>query len=269
MRWFRDRFSRPDPVIDPERWARVRAAVPWVAALDPVRDARLAGLAARFLAGKTFSPARDLVLDDDQRAMLAALCCLPLLEFGADGLRGWWELIVYPQAFHIERRYTEVYETDGFELAEEGGYDVDGEAWERGPLILSWADIEHELRHPRDGRCLAVHEMAHKLDVLEGGFSGTPPLPREWRRAWVRDFEAAYETFAERVDAGRRTAIDASAAEAPEEFFAVCSEYHFSAPARLRQALPTVAAHLERFYGPSPFATSPVANAVTGAATDA
>lgn len=269
MRWFRDRFSRPDPVIDPERWARVRAAVPWVAALDSVRDARLAALAARFLAAKTITPVGDLTLDDDRRAMLAALCCLPLLEFGTDGLRGWSQLIVYPEAFKIERRYSDVYETDGLELVEEGVDEVDGEAWEHGPLVLSWADIEHELQHPRDGRCLAVHEMAHKLDVLEGGFSGTPPLPREWRRAWVQDFEAAYDAFAERVDAGRRTAIDTSAAEAPEEFFAVCSEYHFSAPGRLRQALPTVAAHLERFYGPSPFAKSAVATAATDVATDA
>ena len=56
------------------------------------------------------------------------------------------------------------------------------------------------------------------------------------------------------LDAGADVDIDAYAAEAPEEFFAVCSEYHFSAPAVLRAALPTVAAHLERFYGRSPFA---------------
>ncbi|WP_334131235.1 zinc-dependent peptidase, partial [Silanimonas lenta] len=40
----------------------------------------------------------------------------------------------------------------------------------------------------------------------------------------------------------------------PEEFFAVCSEYHFTAPDLLREAFPAVAAHLERFYGPSPMA---------------
>ena len=48
-------------------------------------------------------------------------------------------------------------------------------------------------------------------------------------------------------------AIDSYAAEAPEEFFAVCSEYHFSDPRLLAAALPKVAAHLARFYGPSPF----------------
>ena len=52
------------------------------------------------------------------------------------------------------------------------------------------------------------------------------------------------------VDAGRETAIDGYAAEAPEEFFAVVSEYHFSDPQLLRAEMPKVAAHLERFYGP-------------------
>ena len=54
------------------------------------------------------------------------------------------------------------------------------------------------------------------------------------------------------MDAGRETALDPYAAEAPEEFFAVASEYHFSAPALLAEAMPTVAVHLTRFYGPSP-----------------
>ena len=42
--------------------------------------------------------------------------------------------------------------------------------------------------------------------------------------------------------------------EAPEEFLAVASEYHFSDPQLLRAEMPKVAAHLERFYGASPFA---------------
>ena len=54
------------------------------------------------------------------------------------------------------------------------------------------------------------------------------------------------------MDAGGDSAIDPYAAEAPEEFFAVTSEYHFSAPALLAAEMPAVAAHLRRFYGPSP-----------------
>ena len=54
------------------------------------------------------------------------------------------------------------------------------------------------------------------------------------------------------MDRGRETLIDPYAAEAPEEFFAVATEYHFSAPDLLAQEMPGVAAHLRRFYGASP-----------------
>lgn len=222
--------------------------MPWVAALDPDREARLAALAACFLQQKTINPVGDLTLDDERRAVLAAVCCLPLLEFGAEGLHGWSELIVYPDAFRAHREHV-----DAAGVLHQWEDDLIGEAWESGPLILSWADIEADLAEPDAGFCVAVHEMAHKLDALDGALDGTPPLPRDWQRQWARDFQQAYDAFVDTVDAGRETAIDAYAAEAPEEFFAVCSEYHFSAPALLRRELPSVATHLERLYGPSPF----------------
>jgi Mlc titration factor MtfA (ptsG expression regulator) len=67
-----------------------------------------------------------------------------------------------------------------------------------------------------------------------------------------RPRSSAYDAFCAQVDAGEETLIDPYAAEAPEEFFAVASEYHFSAPDLLQQALPEVAAQLRRFYGEPP-----------------
>jgi Mlc titration factor MtfA (ptsG expression regulator) len=190
-----------------------------------------------------------LTLDAAQRCMLAALCCLPLLEFGAEGLRGWSQLIVYPDAFRVNRTHV-----DAAGVLHEWEDELIGEAWELGPMILSWADVMADCEDPGAGFCVASHEMAHKLDVLDGALDGTPPLPRPWQREWARDFQAAYDKLAQQVDAGRNTAIDGYAAEAPEEFFAVVTEYHFSDPALLRRTMPKVAAHLERFYGASPFA---------------
>jgi len=227
----------------------VRSTVPWVMALDEARDAHLRDLAARFLHEKTISPVGGLTLDAAQRCMLAALCCLPLLEFGAEGLRGWSQLIVYPDAFRVNRTHV-----DAAGVLHEWEDELIGEAWELGPMILSWADVMADCEDPGAGFCVASHEMAHKLDVLDGALDGTPPLPRPWQREWARDFQAAYDKLAQQVDAGRNTAIDGYAAEAPEEFFAVVTEYHFSDPALLRRTMPKVAAHLERFYGASPFA---------------
>ena len=238
----------PDPITE-ATWLLVSARVRWIAALDPARASRLRALATLFLRRKTITPIDPLRLDDTQRALLAALCCLPLLEFGEQGLHGWSQLIVYPDAFRVNRSHV-----DAAGVLHEWDDELIGEAWDGGPLILSWADVEADLDDPHAGFCVAVHEMAHKLDALDGVLDGTPPLPRDWQRNWARDFQQAYDALVAEVDRGVEVGIDPYAAEAPEEFFAVCSEYHFSDPALLRAMFPQVAAHFERFYGPSPSA---------------
>lgn len=241
------RLGRTPPPLPDPIWREIRAALPWAAALDAAREARLAQLAARFLHEKTITPLGDLSLDERDRGLLAAACCLPLLEFGEAGLRGWSQLLVYPDAFRVNRTHV-----DAAGVLHEWEDELIGEAWESGPLILSWADVLADCEEPDAGFCVAVHEMAHKIDALDGVLDGTPPLPGPWQRGWARDFQAAFDAFAAEVDAGWETAIDGYAADSPEEFFAVASEYHFSDPGLLREAMPKVAAHLERFYGASP-----------------
>lgn len=246
-------FRRLRPAaIDSELWRTTCAAVPWLHALDEPRRQRLAALSARFLHTKTITPVDGLALDARQRCMLAALCCLPLLEFGERGMDGWSQLIVYPDAFRVNRSHV-----DAAGVMHEWDDELIGEAWETGPVILSWADVAEDCADPRAGFCVAAHEIAHKLDALDGVLDGTPALPRPWQREWARDFQAAFDALAAQVEAGDEPAIDRYASEAPEEFFAVVTEYHFSDPARLAAAMPAVAAHLRRFYGPSPFEAAP------------
>ena len=77
-----------------------------------------------------------------------------------------------------------------------------GEAWERGPVILSWADVRAEIAAPGMGRCVPVHEIAHKLDALDGAMDGTPPLPRDWQKQWAADFQRAYDALYKQAEAG-------------------------------------------------------------------
>ena len=240
-------FRRRPPTtapLDPSLCRQAAAALPWLRNLDPPRRDRLHALAAEFLADKAITPLHGLRLDEVQRLRLAMLCCMPLLEFGREGLHGWKELLVYPAAFRARRSHL-----DAHGILHEGDDELIGEAWERGPVILSWADVRSDIAAPTDGFCVAAHEIAHKLDALDGAMDGTPPLPREWQRQWAADFQRAYDRFCAEVDAGRDSAIDPYAAEAPEEFFAVCTEYHFSDARTLQAAIPEVAAHLRRFYG--------------------
>ena len=143
---------------------------------------------------------------------------------------------------------------DAAGVLHEGEDELIGEAWDAGPVILSWADVLADCADPQAGFCVAAHEIAHKLDLLDGVLDGTPLLPRAWQREWARDFQTAYDALVAQVDAGGEPAIDRYAAEAPEEFFAVATEYHFSDPRRLSAEMPQIAAHLIRFYGPPPFA---------------
>ena len=212
-------------------------------ALDETCDENLRALTAIFLQRKAITPVAGLELDPLARMQLAVLCCLPLLGFGVEGLRGWSQLLVYPEAFRVQRSHV-----DAAGVLHECEDELIGESWDSGPLILSWADVQADLADPHAGFCVAIHEMAHKLDALDGAMDGTPPLPRSWQREWATDFQREYDGFCQQVDAGRDSAIDPYAAESPEEFFAVASEYHFSAPQVLRAQLPKVAAHLRRFY---------------------
>lgn len=240
-------FSRrtPTPDIDPVLWRQAAAELPWLRRIDLERDARLRALVAEFLQRIAITPLQSLALNEVQRLRLAMLCCLPLLQFGREGLHGWSQVLLYPDAFRVQRSHQ-----DAHGVLHEWDDELIGEAWERGPVILSWADVRADIADPNNGFCVVAHEIAHKLDALDGAMDGTPPLPREWQRQWAADFQRAYDAFGTQVDAGHETTIDAYAAESPEEFFAVCSEYHFSNAATLRDAMPDVAAHLQRFYGP-------------------
>ena len=241
-------WLRPAPrPIDDALWDDACRRAAWLHGLDDERRTRLRVLTTRFLHEKTITPIGELQLQAGDGVLLAALCCLPLLEFGEVGLEGWSQLIVYPDAFRVHRSHM-----DAAGVLHEWDDELIGESWDSGPLILSWADVQADLAAPHEGYCVAVHEMVHKLDALDGAMDGTPPLPRAWQREWAATFQQAYDAFCVRVDAGEETLIDPYAAEAPEEFFAVTSEYHFSAPDLLQQALPEVAAQLRRFYGKPP-----------------
>ena len=237
----------PPPTIDSDLWRRTCARTPWVCDLDDSRRSELRRLSERFLREKTITPVAGLELDFAQYVQLAALCCLPLTDIGARGWAGWSQIILYPDAFRVRRS-----EMDEAGVLHEWDEEADGEAWQGGPMILSWTDLQGDLAEPDAGYCMTAHEMAHKLDLLDGEFDGTPLLSGGWRRLWARDFQREFDVLCERVDRDEETAINPYAAESPEEFFAVVSEYHFSAPRRLREAMPEVAAHLRRFYGPPP-----------------
>ncbi|WP_031429726.1 zinc-dependent peptidase [Methylomicrobium agile] len=216
--------------------------------LTAVEKARLRELATLFLYEKEFSGVQGLALTDAMRLRIAALACLPVLGLGFGCLAGWREVIVYPADFRVRHE-----ETDEAGVVHPQELHLCGESWSHGPLILSWDEIEQELEEPEAGRNVVIHEIAHKLDMLNGPADGYPPLHYRMPVApWSAAFSAAYAQFVRRVDHGRRTLIDPYAADSPAEFFAVVSEYFFCAPEILQTEFAAVYEQLSLYYRQNP-----------------
>jgi Mlc titration factor MtfA (ptsG expression regulator) len=225
----------------------IRGCAP-LQSLSAVEKARLRTLATVFLYEKTFSGAQGLVLTDGMCTLIAALACLPVLGLGFGCLAGWREVIVYPAAFRVRHE-----ETDEAGVVHDRELHLSGESWSHGPLILSWDEIEQDLGEPEAGLNVVIHEIAHKLDMLNGPADGYPPLHyRMPVAAWSAAFSAAYEQFVRRVDHGYRTLIDPYAADSPAEFFAVVSEYFFCAPDILQAEFAAVYEQLTLYYRQNP-----------------
>ena len=227
----------------------------WRHALDRCAPARRLGasdqatlrvLATLFLDRKSLEPVQELLLDDADRVLLATHACLPILKLGLDWYDGWHSVIVYPAAF-IPRRQ----QVDAAGVVHQTNAVLSGEAWGRGPVILSWADVLQTGHKP--GHNVVIHEMAHKLDMLNGDANGFPPLHRRMdRRLWWQVFSGAWDRLQDERRNGVELPIDPYALESPAEFFAVASEQFFEAPATLRQHLPEVYRQLTQFYRQHP-----------------
>jgi len=243
--WRRQRILRRAG-IPPYRWQRVLSAIPVCAGLDAPARARLWELASLFLHDKRVEPVHGLQLGSDERATIAAMACLPILNLGLSAYRGWHTVLVYPGAFLVHHRYTDA---SGLEHAESGP--LAGEAWDAGPVVLSWDDVLASL--DRDGYNVVLHEFCHKLDMANGEANGYPPLPAGMdRHAWVAAFTGAFEAEARQYDAHEPTALDPYALESPAEFFAVACEAFFECPHQLAAALPSVYQQLRGYFGQDP-----------------
>ena len=238
--------------IAAELWDGALAACPVLARLSPERRERLRGLALLFLHEKRFEPAVGFELDDAMRVRIAALACLPILELGLDYYDNFGVIVVHPDEFLVRDRTYE--DEDG--VVHTGDDVLSGEAWEQGPVILAWKEIEASGRG--EGFNVVAHEMAHKIDMLNGEADGAPPLHSGMRLSeWTAAFDAAYDDLVDQLDRGRDPWLDPYAAEDPAEFFAVCSEMFFDLPARFAREYPDVYAQLATFYKQDPARRGP------------
>ncbi|MCW3478972.1 zinc-dependent peptidase [Neisseriaceae bacterium JH1-16] len=212
---------------------------------------RLTELAMGFLHDKSLTPI-DGELTELDAALVALQAALPVLNLGEAALAGWQEVILYPDAFVTRDLWF-----DYAGLAHEGEQVLIGQARQDGPVVLSLPAVADSPE--LDGWNVVIHEIAHKLDMLNGAPNGYPPLHKGMsREEWAGDWGAAYEAFCRDIDDSpdgeslRWPWLDPYAGEHPAEFFAVLSEAFFETPHWLQRDLPVLYRHLAAFYRQDP-----------------
>jgi hypothetical protein len=257
--------------IPDETWHAALVELPFVARLAQDERARLRELAQRLLADKEMAAAGDLELTAAIQVHIAIQACLPVLNLGLRWYRGWSSIVVYPGEFLVPRR-----RADDAGVVHEYVEPISGEAWDGGPVLLSWDDASRAGNATGVPYSVVIHEFTHKLDMLDGDADGCPPFdarlhagldPNEWRRALEDAFERLNAELdlveaalprdldPESPDADRyytHLPMDPYAAQDPGEFFAVSSEVFFIDAARLYAAFPEWYGHLARFFRQDP-----------------
>ncbi len=215
--------------------------------LNTMEKTRLRELSSIFLHQKNFIGI-DITITQKMQIIIAAQACLPILTLGIDLLDGWTDIIIYPSAFYISRD-----ELDNDGIVHHKKSILSGEAWLRGPVILSWEDIQQDLQAIHQGHNVIIHEIAHKLDMLNGKANGMPALHLDMQSIqWTETFSSAYQRVNKRLAHHQRVCINPYAATNPAEFFAVLSEYFFTAPDILYTNFQEVYHQLQMYYRQNP-----------------
>jgi Mlc titration factor MtfA (ptsG expression regulator) len=239
--WWRKRIVQRSDISEAQ-WNRAFSALPLLDRLPDNDRQRLRELAILFLHQKSFSGAHGLDVTEEMMLLIALQACLPILNLGIEWYRDWVTVIVYPAGFAPERT-----EVDEYGLVHRVKRPLSGEAWQRGPVILSWEATENA--GVLDGSNVVIHEFVHKLDMLNGAANGFPPLHENMIPSdWSEVFTAAFDDFQRKRRHGIDTGIHDYAATSPAEFIAVLSEVFFEKPQTLLQAYPEVYNKFKSFF---------------------
>jgi len=246
-RWRERRVLRTSAIPDP-LWREAIGAQPFLAIYSEDEIARLREKVVLFLSAKSIFGARDHEVTPLQRTVVAVQACVLVLNLDLALYDDFENVIVYPGEFVPGHEWE-----DEYGIVHRDDEPLAGEAMPRGPVVLSWPDVEASADWGNEGINLVLHEFAHKIDMSDGVANGCPPLPADISPLrWQRTLQEAFDDFERRVARGEETAIDPYAAEDPAEFFAVLSEVFFADPALLHGEYPSVYQLLRMFYRQDP-----------------
>lgn len=236
----------------PADWRAVLAAgsAQW-GLLDHDEQSLLGDIADELLVGKRWEAARGFELTDERRVLIAGHAGLLALELEGDPFAEVGTIVVRSGPMRRRAPVPHWGRVDGFVDGSPGP--VDGEAHHRdGPVMVNWGAFRREAANPRLGRDVVLHELAHKIDMLDGTVDGTPPIDDDDQRArWIEVCTAEYEL----VRAGEGgLLLRPYAGTNPGEFFAVATEAFLTRPVPVRDQKPALYEVLRSYYRQDPSA---------------
>ena len=178
-----------------------------------------------FVAEKYWEGCEGVTVSDEMKVTIAANACLMLLgveDFYFDNVH---TILIYPHAFTRQQQH-------GQSIG--GVQHRSGEAWQGGPIVLSWQNVLQGGRNEDDGQNVVIHEFAHALDGLDGEMGGSIDFDSaEDSAAWQKVVSREFKELVAAASQNQRTVIDHYGATNPAEFFAVSTETFFERPREL------------------------------------
>jgi Mlc titration factor MtfA (ptsG expression regulator) len=243
-------LSEPFP---PEWIAHLETHVPHFASLDVREREKLFDDVRIFIAERHWEGCGSLKLTPEIQVAIAGQACMLVLGFeeGPDLFSRASTVRIYPTGYRAPDQHS-----IGGHMTIHGESDRLGEAWHRGPVILSWEDARAGGTYAGDGHNLVFHEFAHVLDMLGGDSAdGVPPLAdRQMADDWRRVMQHELSRLQSAIRHRQRTLLDDYGAESETEFFAVATECFFDAPQETREEYPELYGLLARIYRQDPAA---------------
>lgn len=217
------------------------------ASLDAGEQEHLQQLVQVFVAEKHWEGAGGLELSDEHKVTIAGQACLLVLAIPHDLYRRVESIVVYPAAMKAPPRTPGMFEVSSG--VADRALPLLGQAFVRGPVLLSWEAVRRGARNAHDGHNVVMHEFAHKLDMLSGHADGVPPLEDDELYArWIQVFQEEWDALHEDQAQGRKTFLDGYAGTNPAEFFAVVTEHFFEQGRTMQRKHPELYDVLGAFY---------------------
>lgn len=212
---------------------------------------RVRAYAQVFIAEKYWEGCRGFTITDEVRVTVAALAGILTLGLRDEYFSRVKSILIYPDAYVANES-----NVSQAGVVHEGASAREGEAWYRGPVILSWSDVLNDARGKGHGGNLVLHEFSHQLDMLNGSVAdGVPPLATNAAlQRWEQVVASEYEQLCRACMAGERTLLSSYGTKNRAEFFAVSTETFFEQPDALKHWHPEWYALLCEYYGQDPAA---------------